>query len=63
MHLTKLSHRTPVYDHAGELLFFATREKAQELIAAGKVDAFGNGRVRGLRVIGPIRRTCPAAAR
>ena len=52
MHLPrKLSQRTPVYDHAGELLFFASRERAQELIAAGKVDAFGRG--RGLR---PIRR-------
>lgn len=50
----KLSQRTPVYDHAGEVLFIATRERAEELIKAGKVEAFGNGfRVRGLRVIGP----------
>ena len=55
MHLPrKLSQRTRVYDHAGELLFIATRERAEELIAAGKVEAYGNGfRVRGLRVIGP----------
>jgi hypothetical protein len=50
----KVSNRTPIYDHAGELLFFASREKAEQLIAQSKVEVLGNRvRIRGLRLYGP----------
>ena len=49
-----LSRRTPVYDHAGVLLFIATRDRAAQLIAERKVDILGNRfRIRGLRIPGP----------
>ena len=49
-----LTRRTPVYDHAGELLFIATRDRAQQLIADRKVEILGNRiRIRGLRIPGP----------
>lgn len=49
-----LSRRTPVYDHAGVLLFIATRDRAAQLIADRKVDILGNRfRIRGLRIPGP----------
>jgi hypothetical protein len=49
-----LRRKTPVYDHAGEWLFDATRDKALELIAKGTVEAYGTGyRVKGLRLCGP----------
>jgi hypothetical protein len=49
-----LRRKTPVYDHAGEWLFDASREKALELISNGKVEAYGRGhRIKGLRLYGP----------
>ena len=47
-----VSHRTPVYDHADQLLFVADRDRTLEL--AGKANALvifsGNGRIRSIRL-------------
>ena len=37
----RLQRRTPVYDHAGEFLFYASREKAQSLLENPHVNAGG----------------------
>ena len=50
----KLATHTPVYDHAGELLYMADRAKARELIASGRVDVIGSRkRIRALQFLGP----------
>lgn len=53
-----ISHRTPVYDHADQLLFLADRTRVLELAAKPHVLVItgGNGRVRAIRL-------CPDAAR
>lgn len=50
----KLSRQTPVYDHAGHLLYRADRDKARELLARPTVNAIGNTkRIRALQFQGP----------
>ena len=50
----KVSRRTPVYDHADQLLFLADREKAIQLMQQPQVETIGTvTRVKGLRFRGP----------
>lgn len=53
-----ISHRTPVYDHADQLLFLADRARVLELAKKPHtlVIVAGNGRVRAIRL-------CPDASR
>lgn len=49
----RLAARTPVYDHAGSLLFFASRDRARELIGRG-IEVIGSRkRIRSLQLCGP----------
>ena len=49
----RLAARTPVYDHAGELLLFADRARARGLINRGDIEVIGSRkRIRELRFCG-----------
>lgn len=50
----KIAKRTPVYDHADAILYYATRERVRELIGSPGVEIIGTvGRIKGLRYVGP----------
>ena len=50
----KLSASVPLYDSGDSLLYFVDREKAVELITAGRVEIIGTRRrIRALRLGGP----------
>jgi hypothetical protein len=50
----KLARSTPVYDHAGELLYSASRERATELMTQSGIDIIGTAnRIKALRFRGP----------
>jgi hypothetical protein len=55
----RLAARTPVYDHAGALLFYASRDRARELIGRGIEVTGSRRRIRSLQLRGPD----PAQAR
>jgi hypothetical protein len=50
----RISARTPVYDHAGEILYEARPERTQELMTKRDVDVItSKKRILGLRYRGP----------
>jgi hypothetical protein len=50
----KLSKKTPVFDHADQLLYQADQAKAQELLRRQDIDIIGNAtRIRAIRFRGP----------
>jgi hypothetical protein len=50
----KLARKTPVYDHADNLLYHADREKTSSLMARMDIDIIGSTkRVHGIRFRGP----------
>jgi len=50
----KLSRKTPVFDHADQLLFEADRERATDLMLCDHVDVIGTTtRIKALRFRGP----------
>lgn len=50
----KLKRMTPVYDHADQLLYSATRERAAELLLRNDVDVIGTTtRIKAIRFRGP----------
>jgi hypothetical protein len=52
--LRKIAKRTPVLDHADEVLYYADRAKVEELIGKPGVEVIGTTtRIKGLRYVGP----------
>jgi hypothetical protein len=48
----RLASKTPVYDHAGVVLFFASKDRVRELLERSDIETIGNRRrIRGLRFI------------
>ena len=60
----RLARRTPVYDHADELLYFVDRDTARQLMTREYVCTIGTSRrVRALRFRGPEAPSRPGSGR
>src|SRR4029434_7704182 len=48
----RLASKTPVYDHAGVVLFFADKDRVRELLERSDIETIGTRRrIRGLRLV------------